>query len=130
MSCARRVRVFTWRGGVMARLTWHGHSCFVLETDDGKRLIFDPWLTGNPAADISADDVGDLDFILVSHGHSDHFADAIPLARRTGATLISSFEIANFVQEQGVENAHGLSIGGGHAFDFGYAKMTPALHGG
>ncbi len=113
----------------MARLTWHGHSCFLLETDDGKRLIFDPWLTGNPAADISADQVGDLDFILVSHGHSDHFADAIPLAQRTGATVVASYEIANLVQEKGVENAHGLSIGGGHTFEFGYAKMTPALHG-
>ena len=114
----------------MARLTWHGHSCFLLETDDGKRLIFDPWLTGNPAADITADEVGDLDYILVSHGHSDHFADALPLARRTGAMLVSSYEIVTFAQEQGIENAHGLSIGGGYTFDFGYAKMTPALHGG
>ncbi len=114
----------------MARLTWHGHSCFLLETDDGKRLIFDPWLSGNPAADISADEIGDLDYILVSHGHSDHFADALPLARRTGAMLLSSFEIVTFAQEQGIENAHGLSIGGGHTFEFGYAKMTPALHGG
>ena len=114
----------------MARLTWHGHSCFLLETDDGKRLIFDPWLTGNPAADITADEVGDLDYILVSHGHSDHFADALPLARRTGAMLVSSYEIVTFAQEQGIENVHGLSIGGGYTFDFGYAKMTPALHGG
>ena len=114
----------------MARLTWHGHSCFLLETDDGKRLIFDPWLTGNPVADITADEVGDLDYILVSHGHSDHFADALPLARRTGAMLVSSYEIVTFAQEQGIENVHGLSIGGGYTFDFGYAKMTPALHGG
>lgn len=113
----------------MARLTWHGHSCFLLETG-GTRIILDPWLTGNPAADITADDVGDLDFILVTHGHADHFTDAIPLARRTGATLVSSYEIATFVQGQGVENAHGMSIGGGHEFPFGYAKMTPALHGG
>lgn len=113
----------------MARLTWHGHSCFLLETD-GTRIIIDPWLTGNPVADISADEVGDLDFILVSHGHGDHFADAIPLARRTGATLVASYEIVSFAQSQGIENAHPMHIGGGHEFPFGYAKMTPAAHGG
>ncbi len=114
----------------MARLTWHGHSCFSLDTDDGTHLIIDPWLTGNPKADIAADDIENLDFILVTHGHSDHFADVIPLAKRTGATVLASYEIANFVQSQGVENVHPLHIGGGHIFSFGYAKMTPALHGG
>jgi L-ascorbate metabolism protein UlaG (beta-lactamase superfamily) len=114
----------------MARLTWHGHSCFLLQTDAGDRILIDPWLTGNPAADIGADDIEALDFILVTHGHADHFADAIPLARRTGAMLVSSFEIVSFAQTQGLENVHPMSIGGGHAFPFGYAKMTPALHGG
>ncbi len=114
----------------MAKLTWHGHSCFLLETDEGARILFDPFLDQNPVADVKAADIGDVDFILVSHGHGDHFADAIPIARRTGATLVSSYEIVNFVQTQGVENAHPLSIGGGHTFAFGYAKMTPALHGG
>jgi L-ascorbate metabolism protein UlaG (beta-lactamase superfamily) len=114
----------------MAKLTWHGHSCFLLETDEGTRIIIDPWLDQNPAADVKAADIGDLDFILVTHGHADHFADAIPLARRTGATLVSAFEIVSFVQSQGVENAHPLGIGGGYTFSFGYAKMTPALHGG
>lgn len=114
----------------MARLTWHGHSCFLLETDEGARIIIDPWLDENPSADVKAADIGELDFILVTHGHWDHFADAIPLAKRTGATLASSFEIVSFVQSQGVENAHPMSIGGGYTFSFGYAKMTPALHGG
>ena len=72
----------------MARLTWHGHACFTLETDEGSRIIFDPWLDENPVADISTDDIDELDFILVSHGHSDHFDDAIKLAKKTGALLI------------------------------------------
>jgi L-ascorbate metabolism protein UlaG (beta-lactamase superfamily) len=76
------------------------------------------------------EDVEALDFILVSHGHFDHFQDAIPLARKTGATLLSTFEIVGFCQEQGLENVHALHIGGGNHFAFGYAKMTPALHGG
>jgi L-ascorbate metabolism protein UlaG (beta-lactamase superfamily) len=114
----------------MARLTFHGHSSFMLDTDGGEHIIFDPWLSGNPVADIAAADITDLDYIVVSHGHSDHFADAIPLARRTGATLLATFEIASFAQEQGIENVHALHIGGGHTFSFGYAKMTAALHGG
>lgn len=114
----------------MARLTWHGHSCFTLETDEGSRILFDPWLDDNPVADIGTDQIDELDFILVSHGHHDHFDDAIKLARKTGALLISTFEIASFAETQGVENAHPLHIGGGYDFSFGYAKMTPALHGG
>lgn len=114
----------------MARLTWHGHSCFMLETDDGTRILFDPWLDENPMADIRAEDIGELDYILVSHGHWDHFADALPLARRTGAMLCASFEICGFAQDQGIENVHAQHIGGGFRYPFGYAKMTPALHGG
>lgn len=114
----------------MARLTWHGHSTFTLETDQGHRIMFDPYLDDNPRADIRVEDVRKLDFILVSHGHFDHFQDAIPLARQTGARLISTFEIVSFCQTQGIQNVHALHIGGGNHFDFGYAKMTPALHGG
>lgn len=113
----------------MARLTWHGHSCFELVTADDTRILFDPWLDDNPVADIGADQIERLDWILVSHGHFDHFDDAIPLAKRTGATLVSSFEIAAFAGTKGVEKTHGMSIGGGYTFPFGYAKMTPALHG-
>jgi len=113
----------------MARLTWHGHACFTLVTDDGARLMFDPWLDDNPVADIGTDDVQDLDYILVSHGHFDHFGDAIPLARKTGATLVAIYELAAFAQSKGVEKTHGMSIGGGYRFPFGYAKLTPALHG-
>ncbi len=114
----------------MTKLTFHGHATFSLVTRDGVRIIIDPWLDDNPASDIGRDDLGTLDYILCTHGHADHFADAIPLAKRTGATLISTFEIVSFVQSQGVKNAHPLHIGGGFTFPFGYVKMTPALHGG
>ena len=65
----------------MATLTWHGHSCFTLE-HDGTRILIDPWIAENPAADIKPGDVGKIDYILVSHGHFDHFADCIPIAKR------------------------------------------------
>jgi L-ascorbate metabolism protein UlaG (beta-lactamase superfamily) len=114
----------------MARLHYHGHSTFTLTTDDGTRVIIDPWFDQNPVSDMKADEIEGADFILCTHGHFDHFADAIPLAKRTGATLVSTFEIVSFAQSQGVENAHPLHIGGGFHFPFGYVKMTPALHGG
>jgi L-ascorbate metabolism protein UlaG (beta-lactamase superfamily) len=114
----------------MARLTWHGHSCFTLEAGDGTRIMIDPWLDENPAADIKAADVKKLDYILVSHGHFDHFTDCIPLAKRTGATVVSTFELVSFCQQEGVKNGHGMNIGGAYLFPFGRVKLTPALHTG
>jgi L-ascorbate metabolism protein UlaG (beta-lactamase superfamily) len=114
----------------MARLTWHGHSTFTLETDGGRRIMFDPFLNDNPKSDLRVDDVAALDYILCSHGHFDHFGDAIALALKTGATLVGTFELVTFAQSKGVEHVHGMNVGGGHAFDFGYVKLTPAVHSG
>ena len=114
----------------MAKLHYHGHSTFSLILDDGTKIVIDPWFDENPVSDVKAAEIKDVDYILCTHGHSDHFADAIPLAKRTGATLVSTYEIVSFVQSQGVENAHPLHIGGGFRFPFGYVKMTAALHGG
>jgi L-ascorbate metabolism protein UlaG (beta-lactamase superfamily) len=114
----------------MARLTWHGHSTFSLETDGGTRIMFDPFLNENPKSDIRVEDVSRLDYILCSHGHFDHFGDAIELARRTGATIVGTFELVAFAQSKGIENGHGMNVGGGHRFDFGHVKLTPAVHSG
>ena len=114
----------------MATLTWHGHSCFTLVTDEGARIIIDPWLDENPKSDIKTGDVTELDYLLVSHGHSDHFADCVKLAKQTGATVISTYELVAFCQSMGVEKGHGMNIGGGFAFPFGRVKLTPALHTG
>jgi len=114
----------------MARVTWHGHATCTLETDQGTRIVIDPFFGDNPSFDGTVEDVEGADYILCSHGHFDHFADCIPLARRTGATVVSTFEIVSFCQKHGVENGHGMNIGGGHRFPFGYLKMTPAIHTG
>ncbi len=106
--------------------TWYGHGTALLDID-GTRVLVDPFFTGNPAAPIQAEAVT-CDFILVSHGHGDHVADLVPVAKRTGAQIISNFEIATWAQNQGL-TAHGQSIGGGHTFPFGYVKLTQAQHG-
>ncbi|MEI6463446.1 MAG: metal-dependent hydrolase [Verrucomicrobiota bacterium] len=107
------------------QLTYHGHSCFVVETA-GARLIIDPFLTGNPAATITADAVA-CDYILVSHGHEDHTGDALALAQRCGATIIANFEIAEYYAAKGAKT-HGMNPGGAFAFPFGRVKLTLAHH--
>jgi L-ascorbate metabolism protein UlaG (beta-lactamase superfamily) len=99
----------------------------LIEADQTKILI-DPFVTDNPLAPVKADEV-DADFILVSHGHGDHVGDTIEIAKRTGATVVSNFEIQNWFVGQGVEKAHPMHIGGGFDFDWGRVKLTIAHHG-
>jgi L-ascorbate metabolism protein UlaG (beta-lactamase superfamily) len=99
----------------------------LLETD-GHKVLIDPFLTGNPAASTTADKV-EADFILVSHGHGDHVGDAIAIANRTGATVISNYEISQWMTTKGVKKVHGQQHGGSHAFPFGTVKLTLAFHG-
>jgi len=112
----------------MATLTYHGHATFSIETDGGKHLVIDPFFGDNPSCETSVEDVS-ADFILLTHGHYDHVADAVPLAKRTGATVIASHEIAKYMEGQGLTTSP-HHIGGGVQYPFGYVKMTPALHGG
>jgi len=109
-----------------SKLTWYGHAALGLESG-GHKILIDPFFSGNPAASASADGV-EADFILVSHGHGDHVGDAVAIAKRTQAMVISNFEIATWLEKQGVK-VHAQHIGGGHKHPFGYLKLTPALHG-
>ncbi len=108
------------------KFTWYGHATLGLETG-GQRILVDPFFTGNPACPTTARQV-QADFILVSHGHDDHLGDTVDIARRTGATVISNFEIAKWLGERGLKT-HPQHIGGGHPYPFGYLKLTQAVHG-
>lgn len=106
--------------------TWYGHGTSGLDVD-GVKVIVDPFFTNNPAASAKTEEV-EADYILITHGHGDHVGDAVPLATRTGAMVVSNFEIASWFETQGIK-AHGQHLGGGHKFPFGYVKLTLALHG-
>nr|NIV38861.1 metal-dependent hydrolase [Anaerolineae bacterium] len=109
------------------KLTWYGHSAFALDLGPTQILV-DPYLTGNSLAPISADAV-EANYILITHGHGDHIGDAVAIAKRTGALIISNFEICNWLQTQGVTHTHAQHIGGGFQHPFGYLKLTIAHHG-
>ncbi|MCA9914350.1 MAG: metal-dependent hydrolase, partial [Anaerolineae bacterium] len=108
-------------------LTFLGHSAFQIRIDE-KTILIDPFLTHNPLAAVSADDI-EADYIIVTHGHDDHVGDTIAIAKRTGAVVISNHEICEWLLRQGVPNVHGMHIGGSHAFPFGTVKLTIAHHG-
>jgi len=111
----------------MPKITWFSHSVIQIETG-GTTLLVDPFLTGNPLAAVTADELNP-DTILVSHGHGDHIGDTVPMAQRTGATVVSNFEIAGWLEKQGLEKVHAMHIGGGYDFPWGRVKLTNALHG-
>jgi L-ascorbate metabolism protein UlaG (beta-lactamase superfamily) len=109
------------------RVRWLGHAALLVESD-GRRVLIDPFLTGNPAAAVTAD-AAEADFILVSHGHGDHVGDTVAIARRTGATVVANYEISEWLHKQGLPKVHGQQHGGGHDYPFGRVKLTLAFHG-
>ena len=109
------------------KLTWYGHAALGFETN-GYTVLVDPFFTGNPAANVDPSKIA-ADFILLSHGHGDHLGDTIPIAKRTGAEVISNFEIVNWLGTQGLTKTHAQHLGGGFRHPFGYLKLTFAIHG-
>jgi L-ascorbate metabolism protein UlaG (beta-lactamase superfamily) len=109
------------------QLTYYGHSCFAVVMR-GKTVLFDPYITPNPLAkDVRAADIK-ADYILVSHGHADHVADCVSIAKGSNATVVGAFEVVTWLNGQGVENYHPMNTGGKWDFDFGRVKCTNAVH--
>lgn len=109
------------------KFTFYGHACFGIETA-GKKLLFDPFITPNEGTKGIVDvDKIEADYILVSHGHGDHVADLVSIARRTGATVIGAYEVVGWAQKQGVENIRPMNFGSA-TFDFGKLHFLPAAH--
>lgn len=108
------------------KFTYYGHACFGIETG-GIKLLFDPFISGNELAkDIDVNKI-EADYILASHGHGDHVADLVAIAMRTGATVIGSYEVVNWAQNNGVKNAHPMNFGPAN-FEFGKLHFLPAWH--
>ena len=109
------------------KLTYYGHACFAVEAG-GKTLLFDPFITPNPLAEkIDIEKIA-ADFILISHGHSDHVADVVEIAQRTGGTVIAPYEVGSWFQAKGLEKVQAMNHGGAARTSFGRVKLTAAVH--
>ncbi len=112
----------------MLTVRWLGHAAFSV-TDGRYNVLLDPFLTGNPKAAVAAADVR-ADAIVVSHGHGDHLGDTVDISRRTGATVVATYELAMYCQRKGAAAVHAMNAGGAHDFPWGRVKLVEAVHSG
>lgn len=111
----------------MIKFTFYGHACCLLELG-GSKMLFDPFISGNPqAAKIDLQKIA-ADYIFISHGHGDHTSDVVDLARQTGALCVASFEITNWLQANGIDKVHPMNHGGPISFEFGKVRGVNAIH--
>jgi len=109
-------------------ITWLGHSTFLVETPGGKTILIDPFLEDNPKCPPDRKQISKCDLILVTHGHSDHMADVMPVAKRTGARVVAMVELAGWFGSQGLENVTEMNKGGTYRFGDIAVTMTQAIH--
>lgn len=108
------------------KITYYGHSCLLVENGD-KRVIIDPFLSGNPASGVAPQDI-QVDAVLLTHGHGDHFGDALEIAKQNDCPIIATFELAMYCEQKGAK-VHAMNIGGAYDFDGFRVKWTLAFHG-
>lgn len=109
-------------------ISWYGHSTFLVGTPGGKRLLFDPWLTGNPACPETLRKPPQVDVILASHGHSDHTGDLVACARESGAPVVAIWELCDWLGQKGIQNLAPMNIGGTQTMAGLRITMTEARH--
>ena len=109
--------------------TWLGHSTFLFRSPGGMRILTDPWVAGNPACPESSKKIGELDLILISHGHGDHTEDAVSIARATGAHVIANYEICLWLEAKGIQNTAPMGHGGTQTVGDISITMVNAVHG-
>ncbi len=110
------------------KITFLSHNAFYISIS-GLNIMIDPFITGNTNCKQQVEDFNNVDYILISHGHGDHFGDAIEIAKNSGATIITNFEIANYIEMTTNLKTHSMHIGGKFAFDKFSLKLTNAVHG-
>lgn len=108
------------------KISWHGHSCVIIETNNNDKIIIDPFIRDNPLSDLDSETLN-VDYILLTHAHNDHVGDTFDLAKRNDALVIAPVELADFLKNKGLKT-HGMNIGGQYQFSFGTLKLFPAFH--
>ncbi len=111
----------------MGSIRWLGHAAFEVVLD-GVRVLIDPWIRGNPACPASLSEISECDLVLVTHDHGDHLGDAYEVAKRTGATLVAIYELAQEASRRGVPSAVGMNVGGTVEVKGLRVLMVPAHH--
>lgn len=109
------------------KLKYFSHSAFQITTNNGKVILIDPFLDGNPTSPLKSEEVK-ADYIVLTHAHGDHFGDTVKIAKKHSSVVIAVNELADYCISKGLQ-AHNMHIGGGHNFDFGRVKFTIAHHG-
>ena len=109
-------------------ITWLGHATFLLQSPGGKRIILDPWVTGNPTSPEAAKKLGALDLMLITHGHSDHTGDAVSIGRSSGAQIVAPYEVSVWLGKRGLQNVIGMNPGGTLNVLGLSITMVPAMH--
>ncbi len=117
----------TRSGGALA-ITWLGHATFLLQSPGGKKILFDPWVTGNPSSPESAKKLGALDLILITHAHSDHTGDAVSIGRSSGAQVVAPHEVSVWLRGKGLQHVTGMNPGGTLRALGLSITMVPAMH--
>jgi L-ascorbate metabolism protein UlaG (beta-lactamase superfamily) len=110
------------------KLTWLGHSTFRIETPEGKTVLIDPWVMGNPACPESEKNLKKVDLILATHGHFDHIGDAVEIARKHNPMVVGIFELCMWLQKKGVKQISPMNKGGTQQVGDLKISMTHAIH--